>query len=210
LVLRARATAQERASAARFAEELLGDSSARAELDQLALTGQVALAGAIARQAETRTGGPTTRAQALGLFSQPRHGAVPEAHRTAHGGRAWRVLGAAPYALAGLRFRPAWIPPGQRRKVGPLRPLQDPPEVVGQEVARDVLPQLGELERHVGDEPLGSDPVLEMHQAGIHMGLEPTNLEAYAELARVHDVPLNTIRTWLRRSLIRLRECLSR
>ncbi|WP_244504589.1 sigma-70 family RNA polymerase sigma factor [Jannaschia faecimaris] len=34
--------------------------------------------------------------------------------------------------------------------------------------------------------------------------------ETYAELAARFDVPLNTMRTWLRRSLIALRECLSR
>ena len=32
--------------------------------------------------------------------------------------------------------------------------------------------------------------------------------EAYAELAQRHRVPLNTMRTWLRRSLLKLRECL--
>jgi RNA polymerase sigma-70 factor (ECF subfamily) len=32
--------------------------------------------------------------------------------------------------------------------------------------------------------------------------------EAYAELATRYGVPLNTMRTWLRRSLLRLRECL--
>ena len=32
---------------------------------------------------------------------------------------------------------------------------------------------------------------------------------SYEELASRHDVPLNTMRTWLRRSLIKLRECLS-
>jgi RNA polymerase sigma-70 factor (ECF subfamily) len=32
----------------------------------------------------------------------------------------------------------------------------------------------------------------------------------YKELAARYDVPLNTMRTWLRRSLISLRECLSR
>lgn len=31
---------------------------------------------------------------------------------------------------------------------------------------------------------------------------------SYAELSARHAVPLNTIRTWLRRSLIKLRECL--
>lgn len=34
--------------------------------------------------------------------------------------------------------------------------------------------------------------------------------ETYAELAARFDVPLNTMRTWLRRSLLTLRECLSR
>jgi RNA polymerase sigma-70 factor, ECF subfamily len=34
--------------------------------------------------------------------------------------------------------------------------------------------------------------------------------ESYAELAQRHGVPLNTMRTWLRRSLIKLRECLER
>ena len=32
---------------------------------------------------------------------------------------------------------------------------------------------------------------------------------SYEELAARHDVPLNTMRTWLRRSLLNLRECLS-
>lgn len=34
--------------------------------------------------------------------------------------------------------------------------------------------------------------------------------DSYADLAARHDVPLNTMRTWLRRSLIRLKECLER
>ena len=34
--------------------------------------------------------------------------------------------------------------------------------------------------------------------------------ETYADLAQRFDVPLNTMRTWLRRSLITLKECLSR
>ena len=36
------------------------------------------------------------------------------------------------------------------------------------------------------------------------------NGESYAELAERHGVPLNTMRTWLRRSLLKLRECLER
>lgn len=34
--------------------------------------------------------------------------------------------------------------------------------------------------------------------------------ESYAELAERFSVPLNTMRTWLRRSLLKLRECLER
>jgi RNA polymerase sigma-70 factor (ECF subfamily) len=33
---------------------------------------------------------------------------------------------------------------------------------------------------------------------------------SYQELAERHDVPLNTMRTWLRRSLLKLRECMDR
>jgi RNA polymerase sigma-70 factor (ECF subfamily) len=36
------------------------------------------------------------------------------------------------------------------------------------------------------------------------------NGDSYAELAERFSVPLNTMRTWLRRSLIKLRECLER
>ena len=34
--------------------------------------------------------------------------------------------------------------------------------------------------------------------------------DSYKELAARYDVPLNTMRIWLRRSLLKLRECLSR
>jgi len=34
--------------------------------------------------------------------------------------------------------------------------------------------------------------------------------ESYQELADRHGVPLNTMRTWLRRSLVKLKECLTR
>ncbi len=36
------------------------------------------------------------------------------------------------------------------------------------------------------------------------------NGDTYADLAARFDVPLNTMRTWLRRSLLKLRDCLSR
>ena len=34
------------------------------------------------------------------------------------------------------------------------------------------------------------------------------NGQSYVELAERHGVPLNTMRTWLRRSLLKLKECL--
>jgi RNA polymerase sigma-70 factor, ECF subfamily len=34
------------------------------------------------------------------------------------------------------------------------------------------------------------------------------NGQSYQDLAARYDVPINTMRTWLRRSLLRLRECL--
>ena len=34
--------------------------------------------------------------------------------------------------------------------------------------------------------------------------------DSYADLAERYKVPLNTMRTWLRRSLLKLRECLER
>lgn len=36
------------------------------------------------------------------------------------------------------------------------------------------------------------------------------NGDSYADLAERHGVPLNTMRTWLRRSLMKLKECLER
>lgn len=34
--------------------------------------------------------------------------------------------------------------------------------------------------------------------------------DTYADLAERHDVPINTMRTWLRRSLLKLKDCLNR
>ncbi len=50
---------------------------------------------------------------------------------------------------------------------------------------------------------------LEPARAAAVRGAYLTGL-SYLELAARHDVPLNTMRTWLRRSLISLRECLDR
>ena len=48
---------------------------------------------------------------------------------------------------------------------------------------------------------------LEPSKADAVRGAYLTGL-SYIELAARHNVPLNTMRTWLRRSLTRLKECL--
>lgn len=56
------------------------------------------------------------------------------------------------------------------------------------------------------------DGCLEELEAGRADAVRSAYLEgdSYAELAARHGVPLNTMRTWLRRSLMRLKECLQR
>lgn len=58
--------------------------------------------------------------------------------------------------------------------------------------ARRVVDCLGQLE------PDRADAVRRAYLGGV----------SYADLARRHNVPLNTMRTWLRRSLLKLKECL--
>lgn len=63
---------------------------------------------------------------------------------------------------------------------------------------------------------IASGEVLRIHDC--FATLEPDRAEAlrgayltglsYADLARRHGVPLNTMRTWLRRSLLKLKECM--
>ena len=60
--------------------------------------------------------------------------------------------------------------------------------------------EAGRIARCMGElEPDRSEAVRRAYLGG----------EAYAELAARFDVPLNTMRTWLRRSLLKLKECLS-
>ncbi len=49
---------------------------------------------------------------------------------------------------------------------------------------------------------------LEPDRAAALRGAYLTGL-SYTDLARRHDVPLNTMRTWLRRSLLKLKECMA-
>lgn len=93
----------------------------------------------------------------------------------------------------------------QLRRTRPSRPLEDAPEMV---------------EPGMGPEALA---VASSERAQIHAcldELEPDRAAAvrgayldgdtYADLATRHNVPLNTMRTWLRRSLMSLKDCLSR
>ncbi|OUS22111.1 RNA polymerase subunit sigma [Rhodobacterales bacterium 59_46_T64] len=67
-------------------------------------------------------------------------------------------------------------------------------QMIAQGDARRITGCLGELE------PDRSEAVQRAYLSG----------ETYADLAAHYDVPLNTMRTWLRRSLLKLKECLSR
>src|SRR6056297_2728509 len=65
-----------------------------------------------------------------------------------------------------------------------------------------------ELEERIADDAAGPEELAAKHAEAVRRAyLEG---ETYADLAARFDVPLNTMRTWLRRSLLSLRECLSR
>ncbi|MFN3953265.1 MAG: sigma-70 family RNA polymerase sigma factor [Pararhodobacter sp.] len=118
-------------------------------------------------------------------------------------GMGWLIAVARNHALDRLRARPAQ-PSRPNGRAGdddlsddPVARLPDPgPGVEGQLVAqgdmRRVVDCFGQLEPERARAVRGA----------YLMGL------SYQELAARHDVPLNTIRTWLRRSLLRLKECL--
>ncbi|MGB7316419.1 MAG: sigma-70 family RNA polymerase sigma factor [Planktotalea sp.] len=82
-----------------------------------------------------------------------------------------------------------------------------------------------ELMEGVADQSPGPEALLEMKSQSNQLALCLGELDSvhadvvrgayldgktYAELALEADVPLNTMRTWLRRSLMKLRECLTR
>lgn len=92
-----------------------------------------------------------------------------------------------------------------RARRAPMDPIDDVPEpahagptpeaaaIAASERAR-IAACLGELE------PARADAVRRAYLDGA----------TYQDLADRHGVPLNTMRTWLRRSLLKLRDCLSR
>ena len=66
----------------------------------------------------------------------------------------------------------------------------------------------GRAEEQVGNPLWASLDELESDKADCVRGAYLDGF-SYEELATRHSVPLNTMRTWLRRSLLKLRECLS-
>ena len=74
-----------------------------------------------------------------------------------------------------------------------LRPIQKNPPVTKAE-GRKIDNCMGELEAD------RADAVRKAYVEGL----------SYQELAGLFGVPLNTMRTWLRRSLLKLRECMER
>lgn len=82
-------------------------------------------------------------------------------------------------------------------------PLDEAAEVAdGGDTAEEVV-MASSVRARIGDclqtlDPARADAIRRCYLQG----------EAYAELALRYDVPLNTIRTWLRRGLLKLRECM--
>lgn len=79
--------------------------------------------------------------------------------------------------------------------------LQVPDPAPGPEAQAVAADERARIEACLGE--------LEADRAGAVRGAYLEGL-SYAELAERHAVPLNTMRTWLRRSLLKLRECLVR
>lgn len=120
-------------------------------------------------------------------------------------GMGWLIAIARNVALDRLRARPeargltrATAQPGVYGDDPMDRLPADGPDAEGQMLAR------AEVQRVIAcfDE-------LEADRAAAVRGAYLLGL-SYQELAERHAVPLNTMRTWLRRSLLRLKECLDR
>lgn len=91
------------------------------------------------------------------------------------------------------------------RRTKPTRPLEDAPEPADPALGPEDL-AIAASERARIDGCLAE---LKPDRAAAVRGAY-LNGETYAELATRLDVPLNTIRTWLRRSLISLKDCMAR
>jgi len=119
-------------------------------------------------------------------------------------GMSWLIAVARNHALDRLRARPERA--GLRQEVARDEDGQDPLDRVADKAAgaEAGLIAQGEARRVVDcfDE-------LENDRAAAIKGAYLQGL-SYLDLAERHGVPLNTMRTWLRRGLLRLRECLDR
>ena len=95
-----------------------------------------------------------------------------------------------------------------------LRARRTPAQVQGIEAAEHLAdgrpgPEAATIARSQRDQIRACLDSLEPDRAAAVRGAYLDG-DSYQTLARRHDVPLNTMRTWLRRSLQKLKDCLSR
>jgi RNA polymerase sigma-70 factor (ECF subfamily) len=107
-------------------------------------------------------------------------------------GMTWLIAIARNHAIDRLRARPAASDGDDMLEFVADRSPGAEAQVMAQGEARRVADCFGTLE------PAKADAVRGAYLNGL----------SYEDLARRHDVPLNTMRSWLRRGLQRLRECL--
>ncbi|RLJ51643.1 RNA polymerase sigma-70 factor (ECF subfamily) [Litoreibacter meonggei] len=113
---------------------------------------------------------------------------------TGHSPMTWLITVARNLAIDRLRTRKA-----PTRDIETVFDLAD--EGPGPEAAAIASSQRTQLNACLDElEPERADAVKQAYLAG----------ETYKDLAARHAVPLNTMRTWLRRSLLKLKECLTR
>ncbi|SLN19699.1 sigma-70 family RNA polymerase sigma factor [Pseudooctadecabacter jejudonensis] len=123
--------------------------------------------------------------------------------------RLWRG-GAATYT-AGKASPITWLATIARnrsidklRQIRPTRPLEDAPEVADPALGPADLAEAASERTRIFACLDELDPDKSAAVQGAYL-----NGDTYADLAARFDVPLNTMRTWLRRSLMRLKDCLS-
>lgn len=107
-------------------------------------------------------------------------------------GMTWLIAIARNHAIDRLRARPAPAD-GDEAMIG----LRDPsPGVERQLIAKGEARRIGDCFDRL--EPAKAEAI-----RGAYL-----NGQSYEELSVRHDVPLNTMRSWLRRGLLKLKECL--
>lgn len=113
---------------------------------------------------------------------------------TGHSPMTWLITVARNLAIDRLRKRrPDPAPPGEMEEITASEPDPEAAAIEKSEGAR-IAACLGELDSEK------ADAVRSVYIDGL----------TYQELASRYDVPLNTMRTWLRRSLMKLKDCLTR